>query len=403
MNNTGPRGGCLFPLGLMALILAAALGACMPRAQAQQPVLPGKQICSNASGSTVCSFQPVTDASPLPVSATASIAGFNQETVLTPFTATTSGVTSGSFTAGKVIVVTNAGTTNMAYCRLGASATTSGQPIAPNGGWFAFTTVAETQVTCATSTSTTTINVGVGTGLPTGTGGGGGSGGGGAVTVADGADVTQGAIADAAVTAGGTGTLSAKLRYMTTQLDNINTNVQSAIPAGTNLIGDVNLRQGGTALSTTNGAYFNQLQGNAVLSATNPSFSRLTDGTNAQVTDPCQAVAKINFTGTQTTGTQIIAGTSSKKTYICSMQLIVQAAEVVNIIAGTGSVCATGTSVVMGSSTASQGMSYAANGGFTLGNGLATVIAATAANADNVCITQSGSSRITYQGTYVQL
>lgn len=49
--------------------------------------------------------------------------------------------------------------------------------------------------------------------------------------------------------------------------------VNASVPAGTNLIGDVNLRQGGTALSTTNGAYFNQLQGNAVLSATNPGFS----------------------------------------------------------------------------------------------------------------------------------
>ena len=344
-------------------------------------------------------------ANPLPVNASvsASITGFNQESVLTPFTATTGGVTSGSFTAGKVIVVTNTGTTNTAYCQLGASATTSSQPIAPNNGWFAFTSIAETQVTCATSTSTTDVNVSVGTGLPTGTGGGGGSSGGGAVTIADGANVVEGAIADAAATAGSTGTLSAKMRYMTTQLDAINTSVQAAIPAGTNLIGDVNLRQGGTALSTTNGAYFNQLQGNAVLSATNPAFNRLTDGTNAQVTDPCQAVTKINLTGSQTAGTQIIAGTSSKKTYICSIQLIAQAAEIVNIIAGTGSVCATGSSAVMGSTTAANGMSYAANGGFTMGSGVATVIAATAANADNVCITQSGSSRITYQLTYVQL
>lgn len=45
------------------------------------------------------------------------------------------------------------------------------------------------------------------------------------------------------------------------------------IPSGVNLIGDVNLRQGGTALSATNGAYFNQLQGNTALSATNPTFA----------------------------------------------------------------------------------------------------------------------------------
>lgn len=49
----------------------------------------------------------------------------------------------------------------------------------------------------------------------TGTGGGGG---GGAVTVADGADVTQGAIADAVVAAGAAGTVSAKLRRLTTDL-----------------------------------------------------------------------------------------------------------------------------------------------------------------------------------------
>lgn len=177
----------------------------------------------------------------------------------------------------------------------------------------------------------------------------------------------------------------------------------AAIPAGTNLIGDVNLRQGGTALSTTNGAYFNQLQGNAVLSASNPSYSRLTDGTNAQVTDPCQAVTKINLTGTQTTGTQIITGTAAKKTYICSFSIRAAAAEVWNVIAGTGSVCATGSSAVAGSTTAANGFSEAANGGQTLGNGTGTVMAATAANADNICITQNGSSRLTYQLTYVQL
>lgn len=69
----------------------------------------------------------------------------------------------------------------------------------------------------------------------------GGGGGGGAVTIADGADATQGAIADAAASAGGTGTVSAKLRLMTTLLNTISTNVASSIPAGTNAIGDVGL------------------------------------------------------------------------------------------------------------------------------------------------------------------
>lgn len=60
----------------------------------------------------------------------------------------------------------------------------------------------------------------------------GGGGGGGAVTVADGADVTQGAIADAAATAGGAGTVSAKLRAVTTQLDAILTALGTPLQAG---------------------------------------------------------------------------------------------------------------------------------------------------------------------------
>ncbi len=49
-----------------------------------------------------------------------------------------------------------------------------------------------------------------------------------AVTVANGADVAEGNTADAAATAGGTGTVSAKLRLMTTQLDSIATSVAAA-------------------------------------------------------------------------------------------------------------------------------------------------------------------------------
>lgn len=65
--------------------------------------------------------------------------------------------------------------------------------------------------------------------------GGGSGGGGGAVTVADGADVTQGATTDAASSAGGTGTVSAKLREMSVQLGAIQTAVAAPLvpPSGT--------------------------------------------------------------------------------------------------------------------------------------------------------------------------
>jgi hypothetical protein len=53
---------------------------------------------------------------------------------------------------------------------------------------------------------------------------GGGGGGGGAVTIADGADVVEGTLADSVSSAGGTGSISAKLRRLTTDIDAIKTN-----------------------------------------------------------------------------------------------------------------------------------------------------------------------------------
>lgn len=56
---------------------------------------------------------------------------------------------------------------------------------------------------------------------------GGGGGGGGAVSVADGADVAEGATTDTAVAAGAAGTISAKMRRLTTDLDAVKTSVNT--------------------------------------------------------------------------------------------------------------------------------------------------------------------------------
>src|SRR5262249_45931103 len=57
----------------------------------------------------------------------------------------------------------------------------------------------------------------------------------------DGSNVALGAVADAAATAGSTGTLSAKLRLVTSQLNTIASNTGAAIPAGTAHIGTVGM------------------------------------------------------------------------------------------------------------------------------------------------------------------
>lgn len=220
---------------------------------------------------------------------------------------------------------------------------------------------------------------------------------------ADGWDATKGAKADSACgTDTGTCSQLALIKRLLQSITTLNSSVAASIPAGTNPIGDVNLRQGGTVLSTTNGAYFNQLQGNAVLSATNPSFARPTDGTNARVFDPCQVVAKSYKAFSQTATAVLVTGTSAKKTYICSIAIIAGAAEIFNLTAGTGSTCGTNTVAVMGSTTAANGLSLAANGGLTLGNGGAA-LAATTVTADDLCLQQSGSNRLSGSITYVQL
>lgn len=242
-------------------------------------------------------------------------------------------------------------------------------------------------------------------------------GGGGGLSVTDQASWTQGssnmtpvgcAYNDAAtLTSGQQGTVRCTTKRaavvdVDTSGNNLYAALTASIPAGTNLIGDVNLRQGGTALSTTNGAYFNQLQGNAVLSATNPSFARLTDGTNAQLIDPCQAVAKTTLAFSQADDAVLISGTAAKKTYICSMKIIAGAAEIYSILSGTGSVCGTGTTVLAGSSTQANGLSLAANGGDVYGTGGFSVLV-TGANADDLCLTQSGTNRLAGTLTYVKL
>lgn len=174
------------------------------------------------------------------------------------------------------------------------------------------------------------------------------------VSIQDGGDVTQGAKADA-VCGTATGSCSSQALYKF-----IAQSVSSAIPAGTNVIG-----------FTSN--------------------------------DPCAQIKNTTVAISQTANTTIIAGTSAKKTYICSIAIIAGAAETIDIITGTGSACVTTqTAALMGSTTTANGVSLAANGGLTLGNGSATVMGGLGNTADNVCLMQAASSRISGTVTYVQ-
>lgn len=188
-----------------------------------------------------------------------------------------------------------------------------------------------------------------------------GGGGGGAVTIADGADITQGAKADSTcATDGGTCSLAALIKRANTILTLLNTTAGSALAAGANVIGGV----------TQSGTW-------TVQAGT---------GTSCPSTIPIS----------QTTSTDLHTG--SGKTYICSIVLIIPDAETVSLVEGTGTVCATGIAAVIGGTTAANGVAPGANGGFSAIGGFPWL--QTQTTNDHLCLLQSGSGRIAGVITY---
>lgn len=140
---------------------------------------------------------------------------------------------------------------------------------------------------------------------------------------------------------------------------------------------------------------------NANGSATAANSAPVVIASNQSVADPCMFQAKTNLAVSfQTTSiTQLIALSGSTKIYVCSVALVASAATVFSITGGTGSNCGTPAAVI-GTTSATHGLSLAANGGMTLGNGEGTV-ASTAAGSE-LCIVQSGAGDISGNLTYVQ-
>jgi hypothetical protein len=127
-----------------------------------------------------------------------------------------------------------------------------------------------------------------------------------------------------------------------------------------------------------------------------------TDGTHFAVIDPCQGQTKSYLSISQTSGTQLVAGTSSKKIYICSIHIVTATAQNVALVEGTGTVCASSIAGVQGfgGSTAATGWNFAANGGIAYGNG-ASSLGGEGTAADNLCLLQSGSGQISGGISYV--
>jgi hypothetical protein len=209
------------------------------------------------------------------------------------------------------------------------------------------------------------------------------------------------------------------------------------IPAGTNNIGDVdvatiaggdnnignvdivtfpdnepfNMAQiSGTAASVNNGAadagtlrVTVASDTTGVLSVDDNAGSLSVDFNGVQpYVGPCarEAVSRVSIS--QTAGAQLITGTASERIYICSLHIVTATAQNIALVSGTGTVCASDPSGVVGfgGSTAATGWNFAANGGIQMAYNPASY-GHTDTDADNVCLLMSGSGQISGGLTYV--
>jgi hypothetical protein len=158
--------------------------------------------------------------------------------------------------------------------------------------------------------------------------------------------------------------------------------------------------------STSNALNVNVNNANANGQAVMASSSPVALASNQSVADPCMFQAKTNVPISTASGTlALVTGVSAKKIYVCSLVLVSSGAISVSLSEGSGTTCGTsaqaGVIGVATNGTAANGLPLAANGGLTLGNGGGTV-AATATNANYLCLFQSGTTQMAGNLTYVQ-
>jgi hypothetical protein len=104
----------------------------------------------------------------------------------------------------------------------------------------------------------------------------------------------------------------------------------------------------------------------------------------------CTSVIAVN----QTASTDL--KTSTNKLHICSIMLVSAAAQSISLVEGTGSTCGTGTTALIGGTSAS--LSLAANGGFSAISDRAWL--ETQVTGDHLCLLQGGSGNVSGTITY---
>lgn len=148
-------------------------------------------------------------------------------------------------------------------------------------------------------------------------------------------------------------------------------------------------------IAQVNGATVTTGVGTAAASLRVANFQH--DGTSSMRVDQCSDIASTygrTAISTNATGTVLVSGTASNYTFICGYTLVADAAVDVSLTSGTGSTCGTGTTALLGSTTAANGLALAANGGITNAS-TGTRHNWTEATGDDLCLLLSSAVRVT--------
>lgn len=300
---------------------------------------------------------------------------------------------------------------------LGAMATYGTSPgavLVPGMNAFVTNTVAVSGTVTATPTGTQAISAASGS-IASGAMAAGSHAAGSGV---DGWDLTQGAIADAAVTAGATGSISAKLRSISRDVMTVNTwggvalgapSAYGTSPGAVNVPG-VNAFVTNTLAAVGNNA--DDVAAGAGAASPVASYNYVWDGTNwdrqrpsSAVLNPCETNAQSYATGviTSATTTRIVAPSASNKTYLCMFFTKASAADNVAVVEGTGGTCGTGTAALLGGTTTANGLVFGTAGdGLLLQAGGKVAVIQTAGTNVDTCLITSTAGPLIWSAKYVQ-
>jgi hypothetical protein len=119
--------------------------------------------------------------------------------------------------------------------------------------------------------------------------------------------------------------------------------------------------------------------------------------------DPCQGYSKtaLSISQAATGPLTIIAGSTGKKVYICSIFVLSATTQNINLIESANTNCGTPTAGLLGGVTAATGPNMTGGTYFNFGTGGWTV-AQSATAADNVCLISSSTGQISGVIMYVQ-